>query len=201
MSATGSKLVRLANAASRSDLQHECPQTVPSNDIEFNVLILHSTDLLEGLQARIWQIFEDNMYQLYLDSSSGWNPEDKKEELFDSLSRFIILNNGDATAAYTMFRFEYEEGFNLLYCYELQIQESYQRKGLGKFLMNTLDSIAGKWKMDEIVLTVFKANVSASRFYKALGFSVDPSSPTDEDLEELGIVDYEILSKSVPTRR
>lgn len=61
----------------------------------------------------------------------GWVPKEKKEELFDSKSRFIIVCSSDAEenlgsdeppqrdpdriVAFTMFRFEYEEEENLLY--------------------------------------------------------------------------------------
>ncbi|KAG7099284.1 hypothetical protein E1B28_001143 [Marasmius oreades] len=198
MSATGSRLVRLANAASGSELQHES-QKILLNNTEFQVCVLHADDLPKVLQESVWEIFEQNMYQLYLNSASGWNRDEKRAEFFNSLSRFIVLSARDTTAAYAIFRFEYEEGLNLLYCYELQTQKFYQKKGLGKFLMNALDSIARKWKMDQIMLTVFKDNVNASRFYKDLGFGLDPTSPTDEDGEDLDAVDYEILSK--PARK
>ncbi|KAL0580386.1 tRNA(Ser) Um(44) 2'-O-methyltransferase [Marasmius crinis-equi] len=197
MSATGSKAVRLANKVSGSDLEAVLNDIVAEG---FKLHVFHSKDLPKSTQEGIWQALEENMKELYANSSTGWHPDDKRAELFHSLSRFIVAhpeNESDTLAAYTMFRFEYEQGSDILYCYELQVLESYQRKSLGRLLMKALECIAQKWKMDQIMLTVFKANNRACQFYKAIGFTLDPTSPTEEDVEEFGIVDYEILSKTV----
>lgn len=61
----------------------------------------------------------------------GWVPNEKKEELFDAKSRFILVcssdvkedlgpdeppeRNPDHIVAFSMFRFEYEEEESLLY--------------------------------------------------------------------------------------
>jgi N-alpha-acetyltransferase 40 len=55
----------------------------------------------------------------------GWDPVSKQRELFDPLSRFILVhqqsqNLGDGNAskrlvAYTMFRFDMEEGEEVVY--------------------------------------------------------------------------------------
>jgi hypothetical protein len=61
----------------------------------------------------------------YVDSVFGWDPISKKHELFDPLSRFILvhqqsryLSNGHPSkrlVAYTMFRFDLEEGEEVVY--------------------------------------------------------------------------------------
>ncbi|KAJ7786396.1 hypothetical protein B0H16DRAFT_1490291 [Mycena metata] len=68
---------------------------------------------------------------------------------------------------------------------------SAQRHGLGRTLMNHLAKIGKDFKLDKIMLTVFKANTQALRFYKNFGFKPDETSPEDADEE-----DYKILSKS-----
>uniref|UniRef100_A0A0W0G2H8 N-alpha-acetyltransferase 40 n=1 Tax=Moniliophthora roreri TaxID=221103 RepID=A0A0W0G2H8_MONRR len=191
MSATGSEAVRLANQVSASALE----SNLSVKDVSLNISL--ASDLSVKSQQMLWDIFEQNMYHLYVDSSFGWSPHEKKAELFHPLSRFVILypeDNSEAIAGYTMFRFEYEDGFDLLYCYELQIQRSYQMRGLGRLLMEILSCIGEKWQMQKIMLTVFKANKSASQFYQNLGFVIDPDSPEDDE------EDYEILSKSISKR-
>ncbi|KAK7058905.1 hypothetical protein VNI00_001529 [Paramarasmius palmivorus] len=101
-------------------------------------------------------------------------------------------------AGYAMFRFEYEDGFDLLYCYELQIQETYQKRGLGRFLMELLIAVGEKWRMHKVMLTVIKANKSAVKFYERTGFNVDPTSPSFGVPPEEDEEDYEILSQSIP---
>lgn len=52
--------------------------------------------------------------------------------------------------AYVNFRFELDEGVPIVYCYEVQLEEGAQRKGLGKFMMQLLELMvsgqrAGDW--------------------------------------------------------
>jgi len=145
-------------------------------------------------------MFEENMRDLYSASSFGWDPPEKHQELFASSSRFVMIDANESgtsglLAAFTMFRFEHDEGIYVLYCYDLQIRKLYQRTGMGKLLMTALENIGTAWRMEKIVLTVFKENKNARQFYRSSGFTLDETSPgynSDPCSEE---VDYEILSK------
>jgi hypothetical protein len=46
----------------------------------------------------------------------------------------------------------------LLSSYELQVSQSVQRGGIGKILMKCLYDIARGWKMQKVMLTVFKGD-------------------------------------------
>ena len=83
-----------------------------------------------------------------------------------------------------------------LYLLELQLTEQTRGKGLGKFLMEAVEDVAHKQRMQCVMLTVFKANVGAVRLYEKLGYVVDESSPS-----QCGVPDssYEIMSKQVGT--
>ena len=81
----------------------------------------------------------------------------------------------------------------VLYCYEVQIEEKFRRKGLGKFMMMVLELLAFKSELRKIMLTVLKFNTGASRLFKeGLKFEIDETSPIDDMQEQH---DYEILSK------
>ncbi|KAH7931053.1 hypothetical protein BV22DRAFT_1108918 [Leucogyrophana mollusca] len=174
------------------------------------------SELHDDHRQNIWKIFEENMRELYVTSSFGWDPNAKKLEMFDPLSRFILIENipadtggsdtaespGRSLLAYTIFRFEREAKEDVAYCYELQVARTSQRLGLGKILTQHLLDIAAHWQMQKVMLTVFKANKSADAFYRSVGFSLDVTSPgyaedeegwEDEDEE----CDYVILSKPV----
>ena len=58
--------------------------------------------------------------------------------------------------------------------------------------MQVLELVARKRAMQGVVLTVQKANVAATRFYEAMKYDVDDSSPS-----KCGDLDctYEIMSK------
>lgn len=57
------------------------------------------------------------------------------------------------------------------FSYELQLETTVQRKGLGKFMMQILELIAFKNNMRKIVLTVLKHNPN-SKFFKAIKYDV-----------------------------
>ncbi|GJE87583.1 GNAT family N-acetyltransferase [Phanerochaete sordida] len=146
-------------------------------------------------------------------SSMGWDEDEKQKELFHTDSRFIVLSAVPAESdppqpeeqepehvvGFSMFRFDYEEGEKLLYCYEVQLDTSSRRLGLGKFLMDELIHIGSTWNMEKVMLTVLKANSDAVRFYREIGFTLDPSSPdyvgeNEEHDPEDAECDYEIMS-------
>ncbi|KII93583.1 hypothetical protein PLICRDRAFT_35808 [Plicaturopsis crispa FD-325 SS-3] len=166
------------------------------------VEVHHAAALDDADRARVWEILEGNMRGLYTNSTTfSWDPPAKRAELFHRSSRFLLVraNDDGQIVAYTMFRFEHEEGEDLLYCYELQVAPSAQRTGLGAALVAHLHALAVPWHMEKIMLTVLKANEQAVAFYARLGFTMDPACPgypTDDDDEEEE-VDYEILSRVV----
>ncbi|KAK0233188.1 acyl-CoA N-acyltransferase [Armillaria fumosa] len=185
MLADGSKRVRDANKASAAELS----KALSISDPTYRVLT--SSELSKQLREDIFAMLETNMRDLYAQSSFGWDPADKRKEMFDPLSRFVVAWRPDthALSGYTIFRFEHEHSSDMLYCYELQVSNASRRSGLGRKLMDFLGSIGRSWRMQKIMLTVFEANDAALAFYFALGFVVDEISPdTDDD------ADYKILS-------
>ncbi|KDR85062.1 hypothetical protein GALMADRAFT_233668 [Galerina marginata CBS 339.88] len=201
-----SRAVKLANKASSARLASLVSSTYELPSITLRVQVLHSNDLKQNQRDSIWAIFEANMYELYKNSSFGWDPVAKRKELFNSLSRFILLYQTDTRTleAFTMFRFEDEEDEDVIYCYDLQVTAFFQGMGLGKKMLSELGKLGQTFYMEKIMLTVLKGNMKAALFYKATGFSMDPSSPdyleSDDEFEGDEIseeVDYEILSKKV----
>ncbi|SJL05713.1 uncharacterized protein ARMOST_09049 [Armillaria ostoyae] len=210
MLADGSKHVRDANKASAAELS----KALSISDPTFEVLT--SSELSKQLREDIFAMLETNMRDLYAQSSFGWDPTDKRKEMFDSLSRFVVARRPDtqALSGYTIFRFEHEHDsdmlywsafklhhleiqsvYHVLYSYELQVSNASRRSGLGRKLMDLLGSIGESWRMRKIMLTVFEANDVALAFYFALGFVVDETSPdTDDD------ADYKLLSMQLGKR-
>ncbi|TFK41091.1 acyl-CoA N-acyltransferase [Crucibulum laeve] len=174
------------------------------NSEAYHFEVYHATEVSEAVRNKIWALFENNMHHLYSRSSFGWNPASKKKELFNHLSRFILSYKDveeKELMAFVMFRFECEEGDDVVYCYDLQVSANTQRMGIGRKLVQCLTNIGTSCKMHKIMLTVFKENKNAFNFYIANGFSVDPFSPSNYIDEEAGDieeeVDYEILSREL----
>ncbi|GMF20408.1 unnamed protein product [Phytophthora fragariaefolia] len=161
-------------------------------------------DLAESTREGVVALFEGNMKSLYQASNWGYDPEAKRKELFEDVARYLLVYDESLAATseavaplvgFAHFRFVEDDGALVLYLYEVQLASAVQRQALGKFLMQLLLLVARKHGMELMVLTVFKSNTGAMKFYRErLGFEIDETSPSacGDDSQ-----DYEILSKSV----
>ncbi len=135
------------------------------------------------------------MKDLYEKSDWGWNKANKQEELLEDAAWYLLARNTETNEAvgFAHFRFDMDYDDEVLYCYEIQLEDSVKRKGLGRFMMQTLELLAIKADMRKIMCTIFKHNPGAQKFFKdALKFQIDETNPVDDVYEQY---DYEILSK------
>lgn len=149
---------------------------------------------------------------MYEKSSWGWNEVEKLSEWKHSRTRFLVVTKNDLESdqsdiihvnenppseqgviGFMCFRYEIGADKNecVLYVYELHIDPEYQRQGLGEDLMLMARCLAVGFKMDKIMLTVFRTNDIALKFYNKLNFKPDKSSPGKDE------ADYLILSSKV----
>lgn len=88
-------------------------------------------------QEEVYSIAETNMKDIYNNFGWGWQPVEKRNEFFHPLSRVYILvdQSSSQIIGFGIFRFEYDDEeepeFIVLYIYELQIREPFQRMGYG----------------------------------------------------------------------
>ncbi|EJF67018.1 acyl-CoA N-acyltransferase [Dichomitus squalens LYAD-421 SS1] len=220
MAISSSRRVKAANKASPEKIASVAGLTgkVTLGTNEFTVRVDHGSTLAsdDTIRDAIWALWEANMREMTVPSSFGWNPTEKKKELFHRHSRHILLLREDANPqagekdpeiiAFAHFRFEHEDDEDLLYCYELQVADAFRRRGIGRFIVEKLAMIGKHWRMQKIMLTVLKENESARHMYAKLGFILDPCSPDDEcelegqentTEEDRPHIDYEILSKDL----
>lgn len=151
----------------------------------------------------------------YAASSLGWHPLRKRREMLLPDLKYIMLGKPrsmsghskhpiELCAAFTTpiagflsFMLTYEDGLDVIYCYELHLQKCHQGKGLGKSLMRLMEDIGKRAGVKKAMLTVFRVNEAARAFYKTLGYGEDAFSPRPKKLRG-GVVkesDYIILSK------
>ncbi|XP_041037947.1 N-alpha-acetyltransferase 40 [Carcharodon carcharias] len=127
------------------------------------------------------ELTKTNMQTMYEQSEWGWKDREKKEEMTDERAWYLVAREGDSAvpAAFSHFRFDVECGEEVLYCYEVQLENRVRRKGLGKFLMQILQLLANSTQMKKVMLTVFKHNRGAYQFFReAMQFDIDESSPS-----------------------
>lgn len=163
---------------------------------QINLKCCKSSGLSDKILEEMLQLTEDNMKEFYEKSNFGWNRAAKLKELRHRTAIFLIAMFDSKLFAFCHFRFEHgsDESEACVYCYEIQVADEYQRRGIGKYLMNILPLLAIRFKIYKVMLTVFKHNKIAMDFYmNTLKFRIDKSSPSKFDIE----ADYEILSLKV----
>lgn len=145
-----------------------------------------------------YQLFVNNMGDMYKASSWGLQEDEKRAELAHRDAKFLwIANDDQAFSAFVHFRFCMNDDEHpssvVLYVYEIQVAGTSRGQGLGRALMNCCETMAQHASMDKVMLTVFKTNPEALAFYEKLGYQVDETSPSQHNEP----ADYEILSKSI----
>jgi len=176
-------LVQAANVA--EDIMNELKDLTVyrSESVDLKIEYQPSDKIDPEDMNQIFSLLKTNMEDLYEKSAWGWDETKKLNELTDEAARFLIAKNSDGKIlGFTHFRFDVEVNQPILYCYELQVAEEIQRKGLGKYLMNILLLIAFKFRLVKIMLTVFTHNTQALDFYiKSLEFRRDETCPYEEE--------------------
>ena len=140
----------------------------------------------------------------YKSSSLGWSPSKKRKEMRLPDLRYLLVKptSDSPPEAFLSFMLTYEDGHEVIYCYEVHLSPLLQRSGLGKHLMHIMEGVGRAAEMEKSMLTVFTGNRDALSFYEKLGYEVDDYSPEPRKLRN-GIVkkpDYVILSKPLSER-
>ena len=186
------KLIAQAASLSSADLDRllrSSPSPLPDH---YRLEIHRGNELTRAHEEQIVHLFEMNMKSFYEQSSTGYHPEEKRQELFADASRHLLILSAGDLLAFVHFRFDLDYGSRVLYLYELQVDQQCQGQGLGQWCIEQLKVFCRATQMEKIVLTVHQTNQRAVDFYrKKCHFGLDSTDPGDET------VDYFILSLSV----
>lgn len=140
------------------------------NDLELTLYCKRKSEIDPKIIKWAFKLAERNVGPYYKKCPMGWTPKIKQKDLNKVWARYLVaVNDKKEPVAYSMFRFDLDYGCSVLYCYEMQVDESSQRKGLGAFMMKALETVAKHWNMSKLVLTVLKNNEDAVRFYQRIG--------------------------------
>ena len=122
-------------------------------------------------------LLKANMETHYQESGWGWNDTVKQEEMQMDGMRYIIIRRASdgERLGYAEFQYSIEDGLGTsVFLYEIQLAPDVRRRGLGRLLMDTLESLSAFHGIEHSLLTVFSANTSAMDFYLALGYVSNP---------------------------
>ncbi|GAA5803033.1 hypothetical protein HPULCUR_008508 [Helicostylum pulchrum] len=173
----------------------ETPITYQCQDLDLVIDYYSVTDLPSHLHEWTFNLVQSNLLDMYKNSQGGWNEQEKRAEMLAPQARYLIARSAtDPTdlKGFLLFQMIQEETMdddimaNCAYCYEVQLMETARNKGLGEFLMGLLYQIGKHWKLDKVMLTVFKGKV----------FELDEISPgACLPHYKARLFDYELLSK------
>lgn len=159
----------------------------------FNISCVQYSECSQEIFSWMMNLLEQNMAALYAACEWGWDLEEKRKEMSNKASRFIVAySEQDKPVAFTHFRFDMDHNVSVVYCYELQVDPVAQKQGLAKHIMRILESLCRQHNMSKVVLTVFKNNEKACNFFASQGYELDASSPQNFGVEAF----YSILSKA-----
>lgn len=149
-------------------------------------------------EVRLVELFDllDRNLGTYYCNLEGPNWKvDKKAEMMEDGLVYLCLYSDKSLAAFASFMQVEEEGLDLLYLYEIQVDERFRESGLGTYLLGAFHRIAATFHLDGTGLTVFSDNQHALSWYLRKGYKVAPFSPQDKILRSGKTIkpDYYIL--------
>ena len=140
------------------------------------------------------QLIEDHMKDIY-EASGGWDEEAKEGELYDSTSRFIFAFTQDKPIGFIMFNFDIDGTETSAFILDVHVDQAFRHKGLGRFLVQCVEFIALKSKLDAVLLSLYKENIQGRKFFRAMRYTPHKSSPINTDREAEYEYEYEVLFK------
>ncbi|CAG8228840.1 unnamed protein product [Penicillium olsonii] len=177
-----------------------CDETSP------NTVDIYSADTISDsdLEACL-DLVEQTSSEAYTASSTGWSrPKKRKEMKLPDMKYLIVRGESSGPSArdvtgFLSFMVTYEDGKEVVYCYEIHLSPTVRGQGIGKLLMERMEGVGRAVGLEKVMLTVFRSNGVATRFYERLGYGVDEYSPGPRRLRNGTIKepDYLILSKGL----
>eukprot|EP00092_Neocalanus_flemingeri_P018538 GFUD01020074.1.p1 GENE.GFUD01020074.1~~GFUD01020074.1.p1 ORF type:complete len:263 (+),score=75.53 GFUD01020074.1:139-927(+) len=200
----GVATVKLANSVEDPLAQMPKPFSVYNkNGLDLTLETVRAPDLDEKTLVWAYDLVSTNMKPLYddaykndpdADADFGWKEKEKKEEMREDLAWYLLARTKEGTpVAFSHFRYDMDYDDEVLYCYEMQVEKAFRRKGLGRFMIKVLEMLMIKSDMLKLMCTIFKKDKPEVEFFKkALKFEQDETSFVDTVHEQF---EYEIICR------
>lgn len=181
--------------------------TNPKTGTTYTVSLQTSSSISPADLESCFRLVETTSAPAYAVSSVGWSATKKRKEMRLPDLRYLLVGPADGggrtggVEGFLSFMLTYEDGREVVYCYEIHLAPMLRGCGLGGHLMSMMEGIGMKIGVEKAMLTVFVANGGAVEFYGGLGYGEDEFSPRPRKLRN-GVVkkaDYVILSKELRT--
>lgn len=217
------KLIETTNALSIHEFCERYCNLSDLNELTVEIETLLGREVIVGLMwARDLEIARMDVLNACLDlieASSAydyknagmkWSLASKRKEMLLPDMKYLIIQersirtgtNDDYFSpvyGFVSYMITYEDGHEVVYIYEIHLQPEFCGLGIGKVLLGMVEEIGRKIKVEKAMLTVFKSNKRAVKWYHRIGYSVDDFSPQPRIMRNGTIKEpkYIILSKSL----
>ncbi|RDW93897.1 N-terminal L-serine N(alpha)-acetyltransferase NAT4 [Aspergillus mulundensis] len=200
----------------------DVPQTQEATRVVYDLSIYTAATIPASELALCFRLIELTSSAAYKSSSMGWSPVEKRKEMKLPDMKYMVLRRRSAAvdanavpdedrdagegndstgdfAGFLEFMVTYEDGYEVLYCYEIHLTPQVQGQGLGEALLERFEKIGQRIGVVKAMLTVFKSNSRAIKFYTRVGYEEDENSPRPRKLRNGTVkeADYMIMSKSL----
>lgn len=195
------------------DLPTALPFSSPSTTSpNYNLSLESSSTITKADLQSCYELIKATSYDDYKASSIGWSRRRKMGEMRLPDLRYLLVKQAGFVEAgstrkygsedlmgFLSFMLTYEDGYEVIYCYEIHLQSELRGSGAGKSLMGIMEMVGRRAKVAKAMLTVFVENKGALKFYEKLGYEKDEFSPAPRRLRN-GVMKnptYLVLSKSL----
>jgi N-alpha-acetyltransferase 40 len=182
----------------------------------FRVTLTDWAGMRAGRRAECLDLVESSVADHYRASETGWSRARKTKEMRHPAMKFLLLlsspcqdvkaGTGEEGAkgdvefrGFLSFMITEEDGYEVVYCYELHLQPRVQGMGMGRKMMNLMEMIGFEVGVEKAMLTVFKSNERAVKVYDKWGYQLDQFSPELKRLRDGTVREstYVILSRTI----
>lgn len=168
----------------------------------FKVILTDWAGMQAGRRGSCMDLIELTSASHYKASEMGWSRSRKMKEMRHPAMRYLLLcpsqdHKEFEIGGFLAFMITEEDGYEVIYCYELHLQSRMQGMGTGKGMMELMEMIGAKVMVEKAMLTVFRFNERAVKAYQKWGYRPDRFSPEPRRLRDGTVKEstYVILSK------
>ena len=178
---------------------------IGKNLVEYRITLEYASTLSLADFEVCFDLIEASSSADYANSTTRWSPTKKRKEMRLPDLRYLLVKRANIEAnhvpveGFLSFMITYEDGYEVVYCYEIHLDQHLRGWGVGKRLMFIMEDVGLKIGVKKAMLSVFLHNTSALKFYERLGYEEDNYSPQPKKLRRgvIKIPDYVILSKEL----
>lgn len=201
-----SKAKRRRSGQTLPDSGSDTPSEDDGDNLSGYVLCFETNDTIdEDDFERCFRLVERTSSATYRASSGGWSAVKKRKEMELLDIRYLLLKSVEhncrtgSVKGFLSFMITIEDEHEVCYVYELHLRKEMQGRGVGKWMMKQVEKIGRRAGMEKTMLTVFRSNEGARKFYEGLGYGVDDFSPGPKRLRGGRVMEpeYLILSKGL----